>query len=215
MLRTKAFLEPGNHRARIGAVSSEILFIRGGGAGRGRGRGRARVESWFGLAGNNSESQFVRRRINSNFAGRMNSPRNCVSPHRPIPLRANLNRAASTSSTPPANLERQRCIILPPPSSLLLHLVSRRTSDGGGGSNSRGGREKKERTCIIDDVGSSSVVVGRGIECMGDQEETAMPPLPLSRSLSSLAMNNFEEDTVIMAHDATNGIDKPDILDDK
>ena len=37
----------------------------------------------------------------------------------------------------------------------------------------------------------------------------------LSLSLSSLAMNNFEEDTVIMAHDATNGIDKPDILDDK
>ena len=36
-----------------------------------------------------------------------------------------------------------------------------------------------------------------------------------SPRLSSLAMNNFEEDTVIMAHDATNGIDKLDILDDK
>lgn len=33
--------------------------------------------------------------------------------------------------------------------------------------------------------------------------------------LPSLPMNNFEEDTVIMAHDATNGIDKLDILDDK
>ena len=43
----------------------------------------------------------------------------------------------------------------------------------------------------------------------------AVLSLSLSLSLSSLAMNNFEEDTVIMAHDATNGIDKPDILDDK
>lgn len=145
MLRTKAFLEPGNHRARIGAISSEILFIRGG-AGRGRGRGRARVESWFGLAGNNSESQFVRRRINSNFAGRMNSPRNCVSPHRPIPLRANLNRAASTSSTPPANLERQRCIILPPPPpSFSISSLGEPVMVVGVSTRVEGGRRKRER----------------------------------------------------------------------
>lgn len=160
---------------------------------------RAHVESWFGLAGNNSESQFVRRRINSNFAGRMNSPRNCVSPHRPIPLRANLNRAASTYS--PANLERQRCII---PSSFSSTPVEPLIQVVGVFA-----WKERERTCIIHDVRSSSVV-GRRIECMGNQER-AMPPL----SLSSLAMNNFEEDTVIMAHDATNGIDKPDILDDK
>ena len=52
-----------------------------------------------------------------------------------------------------------------------------------------------------------------------ENQGRATPPsslsLSLSLSLSSLAMNNFEEDTVIMAHDATNGIDKPDILDDK
>lgn len=40
MLRTKAFLEPGNHRARIGAISSEILFIRGGRGGGGGGGAR-------------------------------------------------------------------------------------------------------------------------------------------------------------------------------
>lgn len=42
------------------------------------------------------------------------------------------------------------------------------------------------------------------------------PPDPAPPgTLPALAMNNFEEDTVIMAHDATNGIDKPDILADK
>lgn len=71
------------------------------------------------------------------------------------------------------------------------------------------GERERERTCIIHDVRSSSVV-GRGIE----RTEKARRG-QRRRSLSNLAMNNFEEDTVIMAHDATNGIDKPDILDDK
>lgn len=71
----------------------------------------------------------------------------------------------------------------------------------------------RERTCIIHDVRSSSVV-GRGIECT-EKARRGQRRRSLSLSLSSLAMNNFEEDTVIMAHDATNGIDKPDILDDK
>lgn len=39
------------------------------------------------------------------------------------------------------------------------------------------------------------------------------PARPATRPASPF--DNFEEDTVIMAHDATNGIDKPDILDDK